>query len=111
MNLEWDGFGDGTTFGGTLSPNPLQADLTGYTGLRLDFEQHQSLYIRWILGNVDLAGGPYTTRGVVVRTHHSLIALSSEIRHGGIGWCPAWICLLLLIERTWQLGGAMMDAV
>ena len=59
MNLEWDGFGDGTTFGGTLSPNPLQADLTGYTGLRLDFEYNtQPLYICWILGNVDLAGGP-----------------------------------------------------
>lgn len=59
MNLEWDGFGDGTTFGGTLSPNPLRADLTSYTGLRLDFGfSTQPLDIRWIIGNKDLTGGP-----------------------------------------------------
>ncbi|MEO0852597.1 MAG: PEP-CTERM sorting domain-containing protein [Cyanobacteria bacterium J06648_11] len=58
MNLEWDGFGDGTTFGSTLSPNPLRADLTGYTGFQLDFGFNtQPLDIRWIVGNKDLTGG------------------------------------------------------
>ena len=56
MNLEWDGFGDGTTFGGARLPShPLTADLTSYTGIRLDFTYStKPLFIRWILGNRDL---------------------------------------------------------
>jgi hypothetical protein len=63
MNLEWDGSGDGTTFGGApLPPNPLRADLTGYTGIRLEFAYStQPLFVRWILGNRDLVD-PTNTR-------------------------------------------------
>jgi hypothetical protein len=63
MNLEWDGSGDGTTFGGApLAPNPLRADLTGYTGFRLEFAYStQPLFVRWILANKDLEDPMNTT--------------------------------------------------
>jgi len=41
MVLEWDGAGDGSTFGPALPTHPLALDLSGYAGVRVRF-QHSS---------------------------------------------------------------------
>ncbi len=37
MTLEWDGSGDGTTFGPAVPPEPIELDLRAYSGVRLAF--------------------------------------------------------------------------
>lgn len=63
MNLEWDGFGDGTTFGGApLAPFPLTTDVSKHTGIEIDFAYNtEPLFVRWILVNKDLEDPANTT--------------------------------------------------